>query len=105
MITGSLSDIGTQTEFVINVWDIDVNCPKNPLNNILQKELFKTLLDQRSLRILLRFGYISDVKIKEQKDSIPEHLCIDCNEQRIFSYDDDEEVKSIHYYLLFQIII
>lgn len=76
------------------IWDLDPSYPTDPV--VMMKtppEIFRPMLDRKSLRIVLRFGYVAEIKNKEHKDLVPEHLCVDCNEQRIFSYDDNEEVS------------
>ncbi|CAG2176690.1 unnamed protein product, partial [Oppiella nova] len=82
---GSISDIGFNIEFNINLVDLDAN----NFNANLQ-----SLLREKSYQIQLRFSYISDVQIKEQKDCIPEFLCIECNNTRVFTSSQFEELPT-----------
>jgi hypothetical protein len=40
------------------------------------------------LQIQLRFCFITDIDAEEQKDCCPEHLCIDVNGQKLYSYSE-----------------
>ncbi|CAG2101613.1 unnamed protein product [Medioppia subpectinata] len=82
---GSLSDIGLNIEFTLNLVDFDANNFYPDL---------QSLLETKSYQIQLRFSYISDVQIKEHKDCVPEFLCIQCNNNRVFDSTEDEERSS-----------
>lgn len=82
LILGTLSDIGIVNEF--NITDLDT---KLPTYTRVGSDL-NTWLAMNSLQIQLRFCYISELNNKEQKDCCPEHLCIDVNGKKLYSYSE-----------------
>ncbi|XP_054163439.1 uncharacterized protein LOC128961247 [Oppia nitens] len=86
---GSLSDIGVTVEFKIDLCDVQSNnmfIRHNSYENDLQK-----LLTNNCYQIQLRFSYINDINTRQQKDVVPEYLCIECNNKLIFASDQVKE--------------
>jgi len=83
LIIENLSDIGTVNEFYLT----DLNTKLSSLN-CYGIDSLSTILRMNSLQIQLRFCYITEVNSREQKDCCPEHLCIDVNGKKLYSYSE-----------------